>query len=123
MSRLAILTVALLLLFAAPAAADVVYTVDSTADQPDAAPGNGICATATGACTLRAATMEVTAAPGGRLRIDVPAGTYVLDRPGAGEDLGATGDLDIGFPTGSASAVKRVWLTGAGAARTVVDGG
>ena len=34
------------------------FTVNSLADTPDAAPGNGICADANGACTLRAALNE-----------------------------------------------------------------
>jgi CSLREA domain-containing protein len=34
------------------------FTVNSLADTPDAAPGNGICADAGGACTLRAALNE-----------------------------------------------------------------
>ena len=34
------------------------FTVNSLADTPDAAPGNGICADANGACTLRAALSE-----------------------------------------------------------------
>ena len=34
------------------------FTVNSLADTPDAAPGNGVCADATGACTLRAALNE-----------------------------------------------------------------
>jgi CSLREA domain-containing protein len=38
-----------------------VLTVDSTADTPDANPGDGFCADATGACTLRAAIQEANA--------------------------------------------------------------
>ncbi len=34
------------------------FTVDSTGDAGDATPGDGICATAGGACTLRAAVQE-----------------------------------------------------------------
>jgi CSLREA domain-containing protein len=39
-------------------AATVTYSVDSTGDQPDANPGDGICRTAVGTCTLRAAITE-----------------------------------------------------------------
>ncbi len=35
-----------------------IFTVVSAADTPDAAPGNGVCADADGACTLRAAITE-----------------------------------------------------------------
>lgn len=71
-----------------------VFTVNSTSDTPDAAPGNGTCAAvANGLCTVRAAVMESNALPG-RQTIVAP-GQYTLAASGAGEDLGATGDLDI----------------------------
>jgi CSLREA domain-containing protein len=38
-----------------------VYTVTSTADTPDANPGDGVCADANGVCTLRAAIQEANA--------------------------------------------------------------
>ena len=44
----------------------------------------------------------------------MPAGTYTLTIPGAGEDAGATGDLNIR---------DHVTIVGAGAASTIVDGG
>ena len=40
------------------------FVVDSTADAPDATPGNGVCATAAGVCTLRAAITEANRNPG-----------------------------------------------------------
>lgn len=40
------------------------FTVNSLADTPDAAPGNGICADAGGLCTLRAALQEANALAG-----------------------------------------------------------
>jgi len=70
------------------------FTVNSTIDAVDAHPGDGLCATAAGECTLRAAVMEVNALPGVDT-IELPAGTYTLTIPGAGEDLAASGDLDI----------------------------
>ncbi|MDQ3814975.1 MAG: CSLREA domain-containing protein, partial [Armatimonadota bacterium] len=41
-----------------------VYTVNSTADTADATPGDGICGTSTGPCTLRAAIQEANAQTG-----------------------------------------------------------
>lgn len=71
-----------------------VFTVNSTGDLVDANPGNGACAAVvTGLCTLRAAVMESNALAG-RQTIVVP-GQYTLAATGAGEDQGATGDLDI----------------------------
>ena len=43
---------------AAAASGNFTFTVVSTADTPDAAPGNGVCADAGGRCTLRAAMSE-----------------------------------------------------------------
>lgn len=54
------------------------YLVDSTADASDAHPGDGTCAAAGGACTLRAAVEESNATCGG-VPIVVPAGTYQLN--------------------------------------------
>src|SRR5436309_2887718 len=97
---------------ARPAAEAATFTVDSVFDEVDAAPGDGHCATAGSKCTLRAA-IEETNALAGADAINLPAGTYLITIAGAGEDLAATGDLDI---TGSVS------IVGAGAATTTVDG-
>src|SRR5438874_2257693 len=78
MRRFARLVVAIVVLFAGVSPADAAtFTVDSTADAEDANPGDGVCATAAGACTLRAAIQEANALPGLDI-IVVPAGTYVL---------------------------------------------
>src|SRR5437763_1262600 len=37
------------------------FIINSTGDAPDANPGDGVCATAAGDCTLRAAIMEANA--------------------------------------------------------------
>ncbi|MCC5954140.1 MAG: right-handed parallel beta-helix repeat-containing protein [Acidimicrobiia bacterium] len=71
--------------------------VNSTADLPDANPGDGICEATPGMgdCTLRAAVMEANAVPKVDT-IDLGWGnTYVLTLAGSGEDAAATGDLDI----------------------------
>ncbi|MEW5985891.1 MAG: choice-of-anchor Q domain-containing protein [Chloroflexota bacterium] len=88
------------------------FTVNSIIDAVDAFPGNGICATATGECTLRAAVQETNSLTGADTII-VPAGTYSLTVPGAGENAAATGDLDI---------LDDLTLSGDGAATTIVDG-
>lgn len=53
------------------------FTVNSTADTPDATPGDGICATAGAVCTLRAAIEEANALVGAD-QINIPGGTYIL---------------------------------------------
>ncbi|GAB3499226.1 CSLREA domain-containing protein [Amycolatopsis cihanbeyliensis] len=104
---------------AAPAqrSGDVTYTVDSTADAPDADPGDGQCRSREGTCTLRAATMEANAGRGAT--IVVPAGHYLLTVAPPPLPLGpfpdpATGDLNILRPT---------TIVGAGMGRTVIDAG
>jgi CSLREA domain-containing protein len=87
------------------------FTVDGTADAVDASPGNGTCATAGGACTLRAALQEANALAGAD-DVTLPAGTFTLSLGGRNEDDAATGDLDVR---------ETVTLTGAGAGQTIVD--
>ena len=106
-----LLGVAALLLAVAPAAA-ATFTVNDTTDAVDAAPGDGKCATAVATCTLRAAIQEANAHAGADT-IMVPAGTYLLTIAGQGEDIAATGDLDI---------TDDVTITGAGADNTILDG-
>lgn len=86
----------------AAAASAAGFTVDSTADAPDATPGDGVCAASGGACTLRAAVGEANALVGAD-SVTLPAGTY---------SLGSTITL-----------ASLLTLTGpAGARATVVDG-
>jgi CSLREA domain-containing protein len=77
-----------------PSASASTFTVDSTTDAVDANPGDAVCATAGGACTLRAAVQEANGLPGPD-EVDIPAGTYRLAIDGAGEDAATTGDLDV----------------------------
>jgi CSLREA domain-containing protein len=89
------------------------FTVDSTADAPDANPADGQCAAALPPkCTLRAAIMEANALSGAD-SVTLPIGTYLLKIAGQGEDDAATGDLDIKG--------RVLTITGAGAKATVVD--
>src|SRR5690349_12945245 len=80
--KLAITTVAAVTILVPPTTAQAVagrYQVDSTADDPDADPGDGRCTSAAGDCTLRAAVMEANANPGST--IVIPAGRYRLTIP------------------------------------------
>jgi len=88
------------------------FKVNSTDDSVDTLPGDGICRTAAAVCTLRAAIQEANALPGAD-EIRLKAAIYRLTLTGAGEDLAATGDLDI---------TDSVTIVGKGAALTVVDG-
>jgi CSLREA domain-containing protein len=86
------------------------FVVNSTADSVDFMPGNGVCATRSGTCTLRAALQESNAMAGSNT-VELPAGTYLLTLPGVG---GVTeGDLNI---------TQAVRILGAGASSTRIDG-
>ena len=56
------------------------FNVNSTANTPDANPGNGICADANGVCTLRAAIMEANALAGPDT-IHLQTTTYTISTP------------------------------------------
>jgi hypothetical protein len=96
---------------AAPAQPGAAYRVDSTLDAPDADPADGVCATAGGVCTLRAAVMQANflTAP---VTITLPAGTYRLTRPGQ-DDNALVGDLDIN---------RELAIQGAGPGQSIIDG-
>src|SRR4051794_33422521 len=80
----------------AQAAYAATFSVNSTDDVPDFAPGNGVCDSTSGAgiCTLRAAINEANTL-GGSHTINLGTGTYALTVSGAGEEAGLTGDLDV----------------------------
>ena len=105
MKKLTILVgFAMALALALPGSADAAtFTVNSTADAPDANPGDGVCDDGAGNCTLRAAIEEANALVGADT-ITFPAGSYAL----TGGEFDITDDLTI---------------TGAGPATTFVDGG
>jgi CSLREA domain-containing protein len=75
-----------------------------------------------GDCSLREAiqaantdaVVDTCTAGSGADTITVPAGTYTLTLPGAGEDLNATGDLDI---------LQDLAIIGAGAGTTIIQAG
>jgi hypothetical protein len=96
---------------AAPLATGHTYVVNSTNDAPDTDAADGVCATANGTCTLRAAIMQAnfdTLAD----TIDLPAGLYRLTRVGS-DDNALVGDLDIR---------SDLTIQGAGSGLTIVDG-
>ena len=71
--------------------------VDTPDDAVDTAVGDGVCATAAGRCSLRAAVQEANARPGPD-EIALPAGHYTLEGPGtssAGAVLAPEDDLVI----------------------------
>jgi hypothetical protein len=88
------------------------FIVNLLLDAEDATHGDGICATARGLCTLRAAIQEANASSGDDV-VGVPSGTYVLSHTGSKDNTAATGDLDV---------IGDLTLVGAGAGSTTIDG-
>lgn len=94
----------------ASAGTAAIFTVDTTVDAVDVAPGDGVCATATGSCSLRAAVMEANSLLG-KDTVQLPEGTYVLSLVGS-DDASAVGDLDL---------LDAIRIEGAGRQATFVD--
>ena len=99
------------LLFASQLSFSNDFTTNNLTDAVDASPGDGICATAAGVCSLRAAIMEANALTGDH-NIFLMSGTYSISIQGRDEQNAATGDLDLG---------ANITITGAGAASTIVN--
>jgi CSLREA domain-containing protein len=112
MKTLTIAIIACAALVLPPATPAVTFTVDSTRDDTDTVPGDGVCVTAAHTCTLRAAILEANALAGADT-ITLPTGRYRLSIDGAKEDAGVTGDLDI---------TDDLTITGAGETTTIIDG-
>src|SRR5579859_6437048 len=97
-------------------ASSVTFTVNSPLDRIDDNVGDGICHTASGTCTLRAAVMEADVASStAGATIILPAGIYSLTIPAAVPDGPENGDLNLiaGNPM--------ISIVGAGAASTIID--
>ncbi len=75
-------------------AAGLTFVVNSTVDAVDANPGDGLCRTSAGACTLRAATQEANAQPGPDV-IQIQPGTYAITIPPLNENASNVGDFEI----------------------------
>jgi CSLREA domain-containing protein len=88
------------------------FLVNNPTDAVDASPGNDLCATSLGECTLRGAIMETNGLPG-LDHVVVPFGTYSLAiNPSGGNDA-ASGDLNV---------TSDLALIGDGAAITIIQG-
>jgi CSLREA domain-containing protein len=116
-----LLSLVVVLLMGAPSSASAAtFTVNSTVDSVDAAPGDGTCADSLGRCTLRAAIMESNAS-GVPNTINVPAGTFTLTLGPADDEFNfdgaedSFGDLDI--------LNTDLTIIGAGPGATIIDGG
>jgi uncharacterized repeat protein (TIGR01451 family)/CSLREA domain-containing protein len=93
------------------------FVVNTTADAPDANLADGLCKTANGACTLRAAVQQANSA------------AFLLDAItfGVSQPLTLTIKTDLSNTTPSATGPLRITddliISGRGAGQTIVDGG
>jgi fibronectin-binding autotransporter adhesin len=94
------------LAYSASASPVLVFVVNSTADQDDATPGDGLCQTADGDCTLRAAVQEGNAQ-------GVP-NTITFDPPISG--------MPIVLTQGQIVITNDLTITGLGVDNTIIDG-
>jgi CSLREA domain-containing protein len=118
-STLAVVLSSLFAVTVSKAHADVVFNVDTLADQVDDDTGDGQCHTSANRCSLRAAIMQANHLGGPGLTIILlPAGTYVLTRAPGGANGEDTGDLNLVTPAVGGQTVS---LIGAGAASTIID--
>ena len=86
------------------------FVVNTTNDTQDATAGNGVCADAAGACSLRAAITEANGLAGDDI-ITLPAGTYTQTLVGV-DDTNAAGDLDL---------TSNITINGAGSGTTIIQ--
>ncbi|HEX5036568.1 MAG TPA: choice-of-anchor Q domain-containing protein [bacterium] len=100
------LLAAVIACFAVSTASAAEFVVTKTADTAD-----GSCDTSD--CSLREAVIAANGQAGDDV-ITLPAGLYILKLDGSGEDLAATGDLDV---------TDTLTVNGSGAESTVIHGG
>lgn len=104
------------------AQADVTFNVNTVLDLIDDNTNDGVCHTAAGNCSLRAAIMQANHWSNPEFAIiNVPAGTYPINIPvpGSGFNSEAVGDLKLTSPL---TVDQRIVINGAGPQRTIIDG-
>ncbi len=103
-----------------PVHADQNYFVNTTIDEIDDDTTDGICHSAAGRCSLRAAVMQANQLATAEFAIiNIPAGIYLLSIPPIDGNDDASGDLNLPAPL---VANERTVIRGASAASTIIDG-
>lgn len=105
---------------AASAAAPATFVVNAFDDAVDSSPGDGVCATSAGTCTLRAAVMEADANPLVPHVIVLPAGRVDLSIPTRWFLPSQTADLKTDPSYGELNIYGQVTIIGASAARSTI---
>lgn len=104
-------------LYGRPAA--ISFQVNSPLDEVDADLADGLCLTAAGTCTLRAAVMQSNMISNSDVEINLPAGEFKLTRLKIDPNGADVGDLNLTDPSGDINYIT--WIRGAGAASTIID--
>ena len=81
---------------------------------------DGVCHTASGVCTLRAAVMTANRETFDT-QINLPAGTFTLSIPYSSSDDEGSADLNLMNPP--AGTTPEILISGAGSDATIIDGG
>jgi hypothetical protein len=115
LARLIVIAAASLL--SSPVFAVQTFNVNDKSDQIDDDLSDGVCHTAVGTCTLRAAVMQANVSTGAGATIVLPADVYYLTRPAMGAE-GVDGGLSLAAPGNGDPVVS---IVGAGAASTIID--
>jgi hypothetical protein len=97
-------------------------TVNALGDGVDASPGDGVCRTVDGSCTLRAAVQEADATSAADT-IVLPAGRLQLTRPLTFPLPSQTADLEFDPANGDLDVTGTLTIRGAGADKTTIDAG
>ncbi len=104
---------------ASPAHADMIFNVNTMADQVDQDVSDGLCQTSDGACSLRAAIMQANHTAGlETTHVVLPAGEYVLTQTPTESDGEENGDLNLTTPVLAGQILS---IEGDSAESTVID--
>ena len=119
MVRNVLICTVLLLGIDGTARATQLFTVDSALDEPDIDVGDGICRSAGGACTLRAAVMEANAQSASSVVVNLPSRTYFVTQPIDNLHPGVGGSFVLSASSFGSTTVS---IVGTDAAQTIIDG-
>ena len=117
---------AMVLAMAAPAGAQpgLTFTVNSTGDSADSTPGNGVCASSGGVCTLRAAIQEANALAGAdTIHFAIASGVQTIDVGSALPAITSPVSIDGWTQPGFAGSPLVVVRGGSGNGLTITGGG
>lgn len=102
-------TASIFVLGSMAASADTTFVVNSTADDSDISPGDGVCQTSASVCTLRAAIEEANGLAG-EDTVEIPGGIYHTDLIYINDDINIIGGNGTILEGQSAVGDQASWL-------------